>query len=266
MSQSLTVGGSAPAKGELVPLESFSAFGDDANEALSANLVAGQGFDIKSLTHVPFPGGSSTTFEIMELTGPEPVKEIVGALVYYGAGGVLWPTQGGTTRKGTLPVLRTDDLINAYRVGDDLGDIDPGILAQHRSGPETYNWQSLVTAPTAPYGWGSGKDGAGKRAKEYRVLCILRPGDLFPLLVRAQPGSLNSAVQFIQRLTAAGIPYYRAVIGLSLKTETNGAGQEYPQSVFRLVGQLSKDAGLEMKHRYTDAIARSIANVEVENS
>src|SRR5690606_10313363 len=97
-----------------------------------------------------------------------------------------------------------------------------------------------------PFGFGTGKNGSGKRAQEYRVLCILRENDAFPLLIRAKPGSLKNVGDFINKLTAAGIPYFRAVVSLSLEKAQNAGGQPFSRIVPKLVGRLDAEAGAKV--------------------
>lgn len=253
--------------GELMTLDSagFLALvpGSDAMAAIEANCADGEGFGEANLTKVPTPAGGSTTWEVEELEGAKSYKSIDGILVYYGKGGVLWPTND--PKPGTLPVLRTDDCRVAYRVGEDLGDIDPALIEQYAVGNGLYDWKALCDAPNAPFGFGTGKSGFGKRAQEYRVLCILRKGDAFPLLIRAKPGSLKNVNQFINRLTAAGIPYYRAVVSLSLEKATSKGGQAFSRIVPKLVSRLDQEAGLKVKSLYTDRLAEAIRNLDVSD-
>lgn len=250
---------------ELMTLESsgFLALqpGSDALAAIEANCSDGEGFGEANLTKVPTPAGGATNWEVEELEGSKSYKTLEGILVYYGKGGVIWPTND--PKPGTLPVLRTDDCRHAYRVGDDLGDISEAVLLEHLVADGLYDWKTLADNPNSPYGFGTGKNGHGKRAQEYRVICLLRKGDAFPLLIRAKPGSLKNVMQFINRLTAAGIPYYRANISLSLEKASSKGGQPFSRIVPKLVSRLDQAAGQQVKSIYTDRLANAIRSLDV---
>lgn len=234
----------------------------DLQTALRENIDPDEGISEKSLIKVPTPAAGATNWTVDEVDGEKQYKTIDGILVYYGKGGVIWPSTD--PKQGTLPFLRTDDCRTAYQVGEDSGDIDLDKLEQFSNGDGTYNWKGLADGPDAPFGFGSGKNGTGKRAQEYRVLCILRKGDAFPLLIRAKPGSLKNVGDFINKLTAAGIPYFRAVVSLSLEKAQNSGGQPYSKIVPKLIGRLDADAGAKVKELYSAPMAAAVKGLEVE--
>lgn len=236
--------------------------GSDVMAALAENIDADEGISEKNLIKVPTPAGGATQWTIDEVDGQKSYKEIVGILVYYGKGGVLWPSND--PKPGTLPYLRTDDCRTAYQVGEDSGDLDLDELAKFDRGDGTYDWKKMVDGPDAPFGFGTGKNGTGKRAQEYRVLCILREGDAFPLLIRAKPGSLKNVGDFINKLTAAGIPYFRAVISLGLEKAQNQGGQPFSRIVPKLVGRLDPEAGAKVKEIYSEPMKNAARSLDVD--
>ena len=247
-------------KTELAPVDTgFVALSGDKEltAALAAN-TAGEPLGAGDLTHVPTPSGGATQWRVEELEGEKYYPAISGVLVFYGPGGALWPSYD--PKPGTMPVLTTTDLVDAHRVGDLLGDIDPKELARCERSPGSgvYDWRKLKYTQ-----FGSGKNGRGKRAKEYRTLCVLRKDDVFPLLIRAQSGSLATVVPFIKRLTNARIPYFRAVVELTLKKVENAGGQPYAQIVPRLVGTLSAEQGEIVRRLYTDPLSSAVRQAEI---
>jgi hypothetical protein len=235
----------------------------DLQAALAENIDPEEGISEKNLIKVPTPAAGATTWTIDEVDGEKSYKEIQGILVYYGKGGVIWPTND--PKPGTLPYLRTDDCRTAYVVGEESGDIDLDKLEQFANGDGTYNWRGLVDGPNAPFGFGTGKNGTGKRAQEYRVLCVLRKGDAFPLLVRAKPGSLKNVGDFINKLTAAGVPYFRAQVSLSLEKAQNGGGQPFSRIVPKLIGRLDQEAGEAVKRLYTEPLKNAVRSIGLDD-
>ena len=155
--------------------------------ALMAENLEGLEVGEGSFPNVKMPTGGMTVWTVQSLTGEDHPATIEGVLVYQAPRGLLWPTmQTGNLR----PYLITDDFVTARRVGEDIGDLDPRALDAAKNEDGTYRWKEL------PYTqFGSGTNEAGeptkwKRAQERRVLCILREGDLFPLIVSISAGSL----------------------------------------------------------------------------
>lgn len=226
--------------------------GSDLQEALTANLQ-GDGFDESMLVRVKTPSGGSTTWSIEGVSGTESTPTITGILAGYTKRGVLWPNE--EPAEGTMPVLVTHDLLRAKIVGDVPADmaetIDKFTL---RDG--TVDWQKL------PYTqFGSGKGGFGKRAKEQRVLFILRENDPFPLVVTAQPGSLKTVKPTIARFP---VPHYRAVVELGLQKAKSRGGQPYSQITVKLVGQLDKEAGDRVQRLYTIPLHAAAERMNVD--
>ncbi len=225
----------------------------DLAEAMRANLQSP--INEADLVRVPTPAGGGTQWVVPTVSGEERTKALTGIIVYYGPRGVLWPSEDVGS---SPPLLVTNNLITAQRVGDDYGDIDPEELEKYADGNGGYDWVRL------PWNqWGTGKKGIGKRCKESRLLFLLREGEPFPILVRAQPGSLKTVRPFVEMRLP--VPYWRAVVELTLEKRTSKAGPEYSQIVPRLVGTLTREQGELVKVRYTDEIARMIRGAMLED-
>lgn len=232
----------------VIKQEQFPALvdGSDLREALLAN-TRGVGFQESDLVRVTTPAAGATNWTVNTVSGEENTPEIRGILVYFAPRGVLWPTLEPDAL-GSQPLLVTNDLVSAQRFGDVYGDIDPDVLEQYAVGDNLYDWTEL------PWNqWGSGKNGIGKRCKESRLLMILRENEAFPLVIRAQPGSLKTVRPFIMRLP---VPHYRAVVCLKLQKVQNRGGQPFSQIVPTLVGTIDKATGEKVQALYTTPIQR----------
>lgn len=238
--------------------------GSSLREAIDANVGEGEGFSESQLTRVKIPSGGATQWTVDELEGDKTYPAIEGVLVYYGKGGVIWPSQEPAL--GTIPVLRTDDCRTAYRVGEDLGDVKEELLKKFSLGDGLYDWKALTDAPNAPFGWGTGKGGAGKRSREYRVLCILRKAFAFPILIRATPGSLKNVSQFISKLTAAGHPYYSAIVSLTLEKAIATNKQQYAKIVPKCIGILDAGARAAVQELFTKPLAAVMKQIDVADA
>ena len=222
----------------------------DISKAIAANMATGESLDASLFTRVKTPSGGATIWTIPGISGDESAQSIVGLLVGYFVRGTLWSSFEPS--EGTPPVLVTDDLQRARLACDWSAvpeDMKP-VLDEYRLGDGSYDWKRL------PYqAWGTGKEGRGKRAKEQRVLFILRENEAFPLVVTAQPGSLRTIRPFIGKLPVA---HWQAVIDLSLTRRTNKGGKPYAEMAPRLVGTLSAEEGTVVKRVWTDALCKIV--------
>lgn len=220
-------------------------------EAVRANL--GGSLSLNDLVRVKTPAGGSTKWVVPTISGEESVDRIVGLLVYQSKGGVLWPTDemaGGNH----LPVLVSHDLITAVRVGSDLGDIDPAQLAACEIRPGVYSWQALPWAQ-----WGTGKGGVGKRVKEYRTLCVLQPGEVMPIVVRAGAGSAKSVDGFLRRMALSGVIYHRLIVGLRLVKAKSHAGIDYAQIEIDPLGIVPSGDAMRVADLYAQMLSAAVA-------
>lgn len=208
--------------------------------------VGDEGVRETDFPRVSTPLGGSTTWSFQLNGNDVSCEELVGLLVAVGKRGDLWPTEGPS---GSRPVLISPDLVTAYRVGDDLGDIDPDALEKYRTGDRTYDWERLSTGPE--FGDGSASNGSGRKAKERRILAILREGDVWPLLFNVSPGSFETVLPFLKRLPC--MPH-EAVIGLGLERQKGRTGQSYSQVIPRLIGELTEEQGEVVYETYTRPI------------
>ena len=226
-------------------------------EAMKWNC-AGAGMTAADLIRVSIPAGGATTWTFMNARGEEETtKEIVGALAFFCPQGTLWPSE--EPEQGRSPVMVSYDLMVGHKVSDDIGDLDPEVLEQARTGDRTYDWRRLAYNQ-----WDSGKGGRGKRCKEARLMAILREDEALPLLVSASAGSLKTVVPFVKRIASVGVPYFLAVVGLRLEKVANAAGQNYSQIVPRLVDTLSKWEGERVRDTYTIPLSSVITEVKDE--
>jgi hypothetical protein len=217
--------------------------GSEVREALEYNLSVGERITMRDLARVKTTGGGSKW--LWEERGEEKMEpEIVGALVGCFRLGMLWPTEDSV--KGVPPVLVTHDLVTARRISSDIGDLDAEVLEAARIGDNEYDWRKLPYTKV-----GTSRDGNSARAKESRVLCILRREDAFPLRIIAGVGSLGAVTTFIKTLP---VPSYRCIVALRKEKAMSRGGQEYYRIVPKLVGTLGKEAGAEIRRLYTDPL------------
>ena len=239
---------------EMILADGFQALTSNsrASRALAANFSTGEQMSFADLTKVGVPSGGITQWQIEDITGSQSVPAITGICCYYAPYGVLWPTDEPS--EDGRPLLVTHDLVRAFKVGDSYGDTDPEVIESCKLADGSYDWRAL------PYNqYGTAKGGHGKRCKELRLMALLRPEDTMPLLVRISPGSLRPVTQFFKKLP---VPFFEAIIELSLKKEKSKGGVTYAQVVPRLVGTLTEEQGAVIESMYTRTLAEAARSRE----
>jgi hypothetical protein len=241
-----------------IPESEFLAVRGEDNavaEALEANQ---EELSVRDLIRVRVPAADSGQWSIKDPANVRTAKEIVGALVVYRKGGVLWPTEGEAI-KGSRPVIVTNDLRTGQLVSDDFGDLDEAELQKARiedgpNGELLYDWLELSYNK-----WGSSGKGRGKRCKERRILGILEPESMYPLIVTVPPASLRNVTDWIKGMSLNGIPHFRLVCALGLEEVTNDAGQEFCKVVPRTERILSEEEGSFLRERFTNPLNSALA-------
>lgn len=226
----------------------------DIREALMANLGPGESIGPQDLVKVQTPTGGGKVWSWTDAGNNEQsAKSIDGVLVSVQPRGVLWATE--EPQAGVQPVLMSYDLQTAVRLNDEIGDLDEDVLESCRIGDRLYDWKRL------PYNeYGTARGGRGKRAKESRLLAILRQDEAWPLLVTAGPGSLSTVVPFVKRLV---VPHFRMEVSLTLEKKENAGGQAYSQIVPKQIGTLSREEGEMIRRLYTEPLSKIAKELDV---
>lgn len=215
-------------------------------EAMQANMGAEASLKESDLTRITIPAGGGTSWMIPTLLGDETTKSLEGVLVWQCVRGLLWPSHSPT--EGTLPVLCSHDLKVGNLVCDQENvpkDVWDSIQIARRD-DGLFDWDKLPQTQ-----WGSGTGGTGKAVKEQRVLFILREQDALPCVVTISPGSLKEWSKFMIEMTKAGIPFYRAVVSLSLEKDKATSGESFSRVVPKLAGVLSSEDGEVIREKFS---------------
>ena len=236
--------------------ETFLALSTQASGLAEAQAASGESVGLGGLTWVKTPSGGSTVWEIEDgLGNSEPVKEIIGIICLYRKRAILWGTEG-EPQEGARPLLVSDDhprLEVARRVGDDFGDLDQELIeaarmedGSYRIDPQTFYYRQFGTSSKGP----------GPRMKEQRIVGVLREGDMWPLMLTIQPGSLKNVANTIARLT---VPYWRAVARFSLAKDVSANGQPFSKVQVQILREvLSEEQGESIRRNYMIPLTEAI--------
>ena len=230
----------------------------EAIEAIRANVGDSDDMMLSSFASARVPSGGGTRFRVSDASGESEAAEIEGVICLCHPRGALWPSEDAV--EGTLPYLVTNDLLTAVRLGDDSGDLDVAAIEACRlpSGGDMqvrYDWTKL---PYTKWGTSSKGSGRAKRAKESRLLAILRQGDSFPILLSAPPTSVKGVKAFLFQLSPT--PHYRATVKATLSEQKNQTGQKYARIELRKVGELSHAEGAMIRNLYTEPLRRLVVS------
>ena len=233
----------------IVPAGSFAALtpaedGMALQDIVNINM-GGSGVDPSMLDRVKVPSGGSLAWEVPGVDGePEPTKEIIGVLV-----GV----------KNVRSYYETE-----YSGGNEAPDCasEDGITGTPREPGCGYGGQCSVCPKSQ---WGSGENG-GQACSQRKLLLVLQPDSMLPLVVNVPPSSLREVDKYLLRLTAKKMPFFYCVTSLKLAKEKNKGGIEYAKIAPGFVRLLEDDekASAFAMFRGLSAVFNQVAADSVE--
>lgn len=174
--------------------------------------VGADGLSPFDLDRVKVPAGGGTTWTVPSLEGDEETKTIEGIVIFQRTVRSYWSS--AFSGSGTPPDCSSQDGITG--VGNPGGPCEMCPLAQ----------------------FGSAPNGRGQACKTNRLLFLLRPQSVLPMLVAVPPSSLKDVRTYLLRLTGQGIPFYGVITGLELARDKNADGIAYSKVAPRLVRRL----------------------------
>lgn len=182
---------------------------DLIKENLKQQPLSFQLFDL-----VKSPSGGSTVFSVPGLSGEEAEKELTGIILDYMTPRAYWATSDPV--EGMPPTcLSKDSLISA-----------DGKVCAH--------------CPCNDFGSKDGESNA-KACKESVLLFLLRPGSVFPLLVRVPVTSKKLFLKYTTRLVSRLTPLSSVVTKITLETATSREGKPYALFHFDAVEVLGSE-------------------------
>lgn len=188
---------------------------DMIKENLKQQPLSFQLFDL-----VKSPSGGSTVFSVPGLSGEEAEKELTGIILDYMTPRAYWATPDPV--EGTPPTcLSKDSLISA-----------DGKVCAH--------------CPFNDFGSKDGESNA-KACKESVLLFLLRPGSVFPLLVRVPVTSKKLFLKYTTRLVSRLTPLSSVVTKITLEKATSREGKPYALFHFDAVEVLGSEEAAKVR-------------------
>ena len=182
----------------------------------------------RDLDRITVPLGGGLTWTVPTLSGEDSVKTLDGIIVHWTSPRAYWKA-GMDTGGTTPPDCASPDGENGY--GTPGGDCFYCPLSQ----------------------WNSGEGGVGKACKEKRMIFLLRPNDLLPIVVQGPSTSITPIKQYLIRLASQGMPFWSVMTNLSLEKAQSGTGIAYSRIIPRSLGPVAEEQR-DLLKQYVDAI------------
>lgn len=225
----------------IAKLEQFQITKMDAtelSETIKDNL-GGEAVGTFDFDKVSVPAGGSTTWEVPALDGMEETKELTGIIIFQKTTRAFWKDSFEDSGGGTPPDCSSDD--GRTGTGEPGGDCGP--------------------CPHNQFG-SDGKKGKG--CKECRILFMLFPENLLPVVVSVPPSSLKAMKKFMLRMTSKNVPYWKCIVKLELNRTKNSDGISYSEIVPSIVGRIPCEQ-IDGLKAYRENLIPSLAAVRAQD-
>ena len=219
--------------------------------------TTGMEFSRKNETFISIPGQGRTTWVWDTVIGTQTANTLDGLAVVMTPPQLdVWPYEG-TAKGGVSPYMRSLDGVKAYIVGKDKGDLDLSTLEAATLTLDADGLQPYACEKIPAFQWQTVQGRQKRRAKETSTIGILRAGESYPLFVQLSTTSSVELRDFFNKLARAGIPHWRAVVSLGLKSVA-GPGANYAVVDPKFVKEIDAESGAAIKAGYTDVVTPKV--------
>lgn len=211
--------------------------------------LGGEDLTPRDLDRIKVPSGGGSAFEIPSIDGTEPAKEFEGIVIHWKTTRGYWRDKDST---GTPPDCYSDD--GTHGAGVPGGSCDGCFFNKFGSrglDPHTATPEEL-------------RDAKGpKGCAEKRLLFVVRPGELLPMVVSFPATSIPDVKKLFLRLSSRSLSYSSVVMRFALREGKNAAGNKYSIIVPSVVRILEDDERLAIR-AYSDAIRPALNRVRAD--
>ncbi len=173
----------------------------EAMAAFQANM-GDDDFSVYDLDKITVPSGGGTTWEIPGIGGVEASRELRGVVVGSIGRRSFWEVGMEEGEKGSPPDCASEN-----------GEIGRGLYGVDSTGNPS---GKCADCPMNKF-QENDKGRVNKPCKEQKILLLMTEGSVLPTQVQLAPTSIKTWKKFMLRLSGQSIPFYRAIVGLSLK-------------------------------------------------
>jgi hypothetical protein len=200
---------------------------DDLKFIITANIGTAD-LGPADLDRIKVPAGGGTTWEIPGLEGDISTKQLDGVICAWELPRVYWTDKFSDTGGGTPPDCSSPDGI--------AGEGDPGGVC--------------AACPNAEWGTATNDKGEptdGQACQQRRMMAIVRPDGLIPVLLNAPATSLGNMKKYFLRLASAGVPFYGVVTRFTLVKAKSKSGIVYSEIEANSIEKLPEDERKKME-------------------
>lgn len=233
----------------LVKFEQFQIAQMD-NDVLAEIMEANVGGELGEfdLDRVGMPSGGATTWVIPDIEGEIETKTLTGVMVHWKEARAFWHKSFDETGGGSPP----DCFSNDNTIGE--GAFGPG--------SEGNPTGKCADCPMSDWGSANPADDSvrGQACKQMRVVYLIQPDSLLPLVIVLPPTSINAHKKFLLRLVGKAIPYWGVVVNVELEKQRSAGGINYAAATWAVASKLAVDEADKMRE-YGKQIAGAFDNV-----
>lgn len=212
---------------------------EEIKEIIESN-VGQEGLTMMDLDRIKIPSGGTTVWQLPTLKGTENREEIEGVIVAHKQARVYWQEALVDTGGGLPPDCSSENGIAG--TGEPGGDCGKCPLNE---------WGSAEKK-----GRGKAKP-RGKACKEIRMVFMLLPKNLIPVLFTLPPTSIVPMRKYLLKLASEGLPSFAVTTVFKLEKTKNNDGIEYAKAS-PLMGRELDDDEIEQVRAYVKSIGPSI--------
>jgi hypothetical protein len=178
------------------------------------------GLSQADLERVTVPGAGGVNWEVQTLQGPAAVPELVGVMLAFHDQRAYWSVPFDQ-RQGEVspPDCVSHDMLTG--VGDPGGE--------------------CAACPLSRFGTARDGKGLGQACREMRLIYLLQPTDVLPVVISAPPSSLKAVKSFFNRASRSTLRFHELVVALRLIRDRSQGGVVYSYIQPEGRGTLSQD-------------------------
>ena len=213
---------------------------DELREAIQMNFE-GEELRPSDLDRVRIPAGGGIAWEVPTPEGEvEPAKALTGIIVHHKTARAYWESSLEDSGGGAPPDCKSAD--------GTTGNGTPG--------------GNCAKCPMNQFGSDSRE--RGKACKEMKLLFLLKPDSLLPIVVVLPPTSLQPFKKYLMRLTSAAVAYSRVETEIKLEKESNTDGIDYARAVFKATQRLDP-ASAKFVSEYAKSMRGAFEGTEISS-
>jgi hypothetical protein len=212
-----------------------------ADRAIFEENLGGEPINPFDLTRVKVPSGGGLAWTIPTFDGDQEVAKVInGIIVSWRDTRSYWASE--YTGEGSPPDCSCQDMKAGIGVGTPGGHCEACPYSQFGSDP---------------------KGGGGQACKLSRLLFVMTPGSVLPMVITVPPTSVKNVRQYFMGLVGKQIPFHGCISSFGLAQDKNKKGLAYSTIIPKMYAQLAPEDAAKVK-AYADSVKSEISKVTAD--